>query len=372
MGQIFLIISLLLLALYCVFLAYLLVNTFFDSKKASAEPSSNAPPISIVIPFKNEASHLHSLLNSLMRQDYAGQFEILLINDDSTDDFEKVLAPYHAFAKRPVIIIQSRFDPAIRLTSKQQALDLGAARASHPWLLFTDADMEFADCWVASMAGTAARGHDMVFGHTAVKKNTGKWLDLMQSFQLEFLFAVAYAFQASKIAGSCMGNNLLVKKEAYASVGGQKAVGYSIVEDCDLLRAFKRKGLSIAAAHPFVPAAFTFPCKSVREFISQALRWGRGGLRVQSGLFLPWTLFCFQNAVFLASLMRLVPRQLQLFSFANAAVTAVFVVCTFKKIHSREKLFLLPVFYLFLMIETLGFLASLIAAPDVSWKGRKV
>ena len=60
------------------------------SKTTGVRSSSEAPPISVVIPFKNEAHNLQRLIDSLLGQDYRGEFEILLVNDNSTDDFEGV------------------------------------------------------------------------------------------------------------------------------------------------------------------------------------------------------------------------------------------------------------------------------------------
>jgi cellulose synthase/poly-beta-1,6-N-acetylglucosamine synthase-like glycosyltransferase len=367
----FLIVSLVLLSFYFLFLAYLIINMLLRSKTNQvAQSSSEAPPISVIIPFKNEAHNLQRLLDSLMAQDYRGEFEILLVNDNSTDDFEMILSPFLARAPRPITVIASCFDESLALTSKQQALDMGVARAAHEWLLFADADMEFDRNWITSMAWMTPYGHDLVFGHTALRKKTGDWFGALQSFQLEFLFAVAYAFYASNLAGSCMGNNLLVKKEAYLSIGGQKGLGPSIVEDFDLLRAFKHRGFSIAAAEPFLAAAFTYPCKTARGFLSQALRWARGGLRLKSRLLPPWALFCFQNAVFLLSLFGLPSGPVQLFSFVNTLTTVAFVFVAFRKIRSTETLLLLPLYYAFLLAETLGFLGARILAPGLSWKGR--
>jgi len=57
-----------------------------------------------------------------MNQDYPGAFEVLMVNDGSTDDYEKVLAPYCASTARPIKIIPSHYDKAVGLTSKQQAI----------------------------------------------------------------------------------------------------------------------------------------------------------------------------------------------------------------------------------------------------------
>ena len=91
------------------------------------------PGISIVIPFRNEAGNLPGLIASLDEQTYAGDFEIVLVNDGSTDNFHKAIGS-RSEAKsgsnsqplnRPLPqlrVINSPPAPTGRLTSKQRAL----------------------------------------------------------------------------------------------------------------------------------------------------------------------------------------------------------------------------------------------------------
>lgn len=52
------------------------------------------PPASILVPAYNYASFLGATLDSALAQDYAGELEILVVDDGSTDDTAEVLAPY--------------------------------------------------------------------------------------------------------------------------------------------------------------------------------------------------------------------------------------------------------------------------------------
>ena len=80
------------------------------------------PGISIVIPFKNEALNLERLLASLASQRYNGLYEVILVNDCSTDRY------YNAISLRRGAVRLKFWIPPLqrpRLSSKQQALDLG-------------------------------------------------------------------------------------------------------------------------------------------------------------------------------------------------------------------------------------------------------
>ncbi len=43
------------------------------------------PAVVAVVPARNEADHIAASVSSLLRQDYAGPFSIVLIDDDSSD-----------------------------------------------------------------------------------------------------------------------------------------------------------------------------------------------------------------------------------------------------------------------------------------------
>jgi cellulose synthase/poly-beta-1,6-N-acetylglucosamine synthase-like glycosyltransferase len=344
----------------------------FPQHPPHASDKEGKDGISIVIPFRNEAPRMPALIESLFNQDYKGPFEIILVNDGSNDDFRASIGPFMQSPVRPVKLVENEYDGHKNLTSKQQAVDSGVAHAAYPYLVFTDADMAFDSRWLNSMASMIPAGNDLVFGHTVIRKSGKNLLHYLQAFQLEFLFAVAYGFHAAKIPGSCMGNNLLLRKKAYGDIGGQSGIGYSIVEDRALLLAFKHRGMKVAPARPFRPLAETYPCETLRDFSSQAFRWARGGFIGNHDLLPAGVLFCFQNALLCMALGGLIQGALANVVFLNLGLTMFFIVCAFGKMRSREHAVLFPVFYVFLLIEITVFLCSCAIRPSLSWKNRKL
>jgi cellulose synthase/poly-beta-1,6-N-acetylglucosamine synthase-like glycosyltransferase len=288
-------ILLLLLLCYSVFILGLILALF--AKKSATTENSSPYPVSIVIPFRNEQGHLKTLLQSLQQQSYRGQYEILLINDGSTDESVKIINELKKQSAVEITVLDSPYDPDCRLTSKQQALDFGISKAKYEWVALTDADMKLQPEWLNSLMMNANQKIDLVFGHTAIVPDN-RIFSHIQAFQLEFLFCAAYSFHKAGISGSCMGNNMLISKQAYQKAGGQKAIGYNIVEDRALLNLFRKKKMKICCPEPFMPLAFTFPCESWHHFFHQFRRWARGGFVWHSNLFFIGLLFSLQNVLF--------------------------------------------------------------------------
>ncbi len=91
------------------------------------------PFFSIVVPVYNTAAYLDSLCNSILAQDYTS-FEVIFINDASTDNSKQVLASYQD--KRFIYLENSQNSgPSI-------ARNKGIAKARGEYLLFLDSDDE--------------------------------------------------------------------------------------------------------------------------------------------------------------------------------------------------------------------------------------
>ncbi len=106
-------------------------------------------PVSIIICAKNEEHNLQAFLPSIINQKYA-DFEIILINDASSDDTLEVMESFkeqHANIK----IVNVKNNEAF-WGNKKYALTLGIKAATNEHLLFTDADCEpVSRLWTQSM-----------------------------------------------------------------------------------------------------------------------------------------------------------------------------------------------------------------------------
>ncbi len=84
------------------------------------------PPVSIIICAKNESENLEKFLPSVLEQDYPN-FEIIVVNDGSSDDSEDVLVKL----KQRYSNLQTTFVPEIAkfVDSKKFAVVLGIKAA---------------------------------------------------------------------------------------------------------------------------------------------------------------------------------------------------------------------------------------------------
>jgi cellulose synthase/poly-beta-1,6-N-acetylglucosamine synthase-like glycosyltransferase len=360
------------LLIYSGLLFYLLIRVTYPApRKTEAKNVTQPPGISIVVPFRNEAHNLPQLLSSLEAQLYQGKYEIILVNDSSTDCYDIIINRRRG--KNNIKIIDSVFSADRHLTSKQQALDAGIKEAAYDWIACTDADMLLEPCWLASLALPAHEGADLVFGHTAIHcGNRATLFARFQRFQLETLFAVAYSFNRAGLTGSCMGNNLLISRKAYLAVGGFDAIGYSIVEDMALLTAFRRKRLRVVSSEPFSATAASFPAATFNTFFQQLLRWSQGGFPSNATLIFSGVLLTAQNIILVMALFGIMPVKVSLIAFGNLLLTCLFVAAAFRRIASNENPLLFLPYYALYLVESLFLSLLVLFKRPIIWKNRRI
>ena len=106
--------------------------------KKGKQPISEAQPgVSVIICARNEEDNLRNYLSSILEQDYP-TFEVIVINDESSDDTPVVLDRYARLYNN----LHITFVPtgARIQSSKKLGLTLGVKAAKYDYLLFTDAD----------------------------------------------------------------------------------------------------------------------------------------------------------------------------------------------------------------------------------------
>jgi cellulose synthase/poly-beta-1,6-N-acetylglucosamine synthase-like glycosyltransferase len=359
-----------LLLFYSLFLGYLIFSVIKKSATVLNAAITHSPPVSIVIPFRNEALNIPALIASLKGQAYNGSIELILINDNSTDNSVEIAQTSLQNTHFDSRILHLQYEQSRKLTSKQQAVDLGIRSAKNDLIILSDADMTFDTGWINHLVKKAKASPEpaLVFGHTSIAP-IKKGFDLIQAFQLEFLFSTAYAFHRGKITGSCMGNNILLSRKAYLQLGGFDTIGYSIVEDRSLFAAFAKKKMTIAFTDPFFPTAFTPAAPSIRLFFHQMLRWSRGGLTLNSNLIAPSMLLLIQT-ISSCGMFTILPELPSLIVTGNIILTILFVYIAFYKTSSRITPWLFPLWVPFLLVEIGAFTFATVFKTKIAWKGR--
>ncbi len=90
------------------------------------------PQISIIVPVYNSSGYLNKCIQSILQQTYA-DYELILVDDGSTDDSGLICDTYAADHKNIKVIHKANSGPS-------DARNEGIAAASGMWILFVDSD----------------------------------------------------------------------------------------------------------------------------------------------------------------------------------------------------------------------------------------
>ena len=169
-----------LIIIYCGVLIWLIIGNL---KPFNYRSNSKDQPVSVIISIRNGEKTLPDLIQDLLSQDYKGEFEIILVDDDSDDYTAHVIKEISK--KDNHFIFQSSSKGKSSLQFKKRALDAGIKMAKHEWLLFTDVDCRLSSSWITGMASYFQPENDYVIGHSNVSMGN-KILNIFQS--LDFFY----------------------------------------------------------------------------------------------------------------------------------------------------------------------------------------
>lgn len=219
-----------------------------SSQNANERPShetdnaDESARVSILFAARNEAMNVGNTLNSLRRQTWSN-FEVIAVNDRSTDNTGAILdAAAATWPKLKTLQITSIPDDWL---GKNYALHNAAQEATGEWLLFTDADVEFAPTAVATALEYAVATNTEHLALSPALMERGFWL---RAVVYLFLYNVVLVFRpqtADKPDSSAavgIGAFNLMKRSTYEQVGGHKAVALRPDEDLALGMKIKQQG----------------------------------------------------------------------------------------------------------------------------------
>jgi len=213
-------------ALFCSFVAvvciqviyYLFIFGNFAFLNHKNLEQTKSIPVSVIICAKNEAENIKRYLPSILNQNYPN-FEVVLINDCSTDDTLKIMNNFAAdHANIKIIDIKGRGDA---YGNKKQALTEGIKASTYDYLLFTDADCEaISSDWISQMAGKFNKSKLIVLGYGGYFKIKNSFINTLIRYET-LLTAIQY-FSYAKIGLPYMGvgRNLAYHKNEFIKTNG--------------------------------------------------------------------------------------------------------------------------------------------------------
>jgi glycosyltransferase involved in cell wall biosynthesis len=327
---------------------------------------NNKPPISIIIACKNEAKNLQSNLSSFITQDYP-LFEIVIINDASTDDTPKVIKEF-ASVNKHIQFIDIPFSDTYS-GNKKNAVTKGIKVAKYNHLLFTDADcLPKSKKWIIEMSAYFSDQKQMILGYGAYKKTSG-WLNKLVRYET-FLTAWQY-FSYTLIGMPYMGvgRNMGYTKQLFKDAEGFKRHQkvQSGVDDLFVNQIGTKNNISL---NWFVEAhTVSQPKETLNSWLHQKRRHITTATSYKKSHQILLGLFYLSQVAFIVLIPFLIiwSQQLMLVLIAISLRYFVFFLALIpatKKLQESDLIILAPFLELFLILLQLRiFIANLIKKP---------
>lgn len=216
------------------------------------------PGVVAVVPARNEAATVGQAVASLIRQDYPGPFNVVLVDDGSEDGTadlaltaarEAALTPEDADR---LSVLQGRDLPAGwvgKMWAVSQGVDAAATVMDDAsFLLLADADIVHDSTLLSHLVAKAEEEkRDLVSLMVRLCNNT-KWERLLIPafvFFFQKLYPFPWVNDPGRSTAAAGGGCMLVRREALERAGGIKEIRGRIIDDCALAALIKAGGGNI-------------------------------------------------------------------------------------------------------------------------------
>ena len=249
---------------------------YFGFTKVKDQDFYNLPPktkFTIIVPFRNEAVFISKLLNTLKNLNYPySHFEVILIDDFSTDNSKQIIEDYlklHHLNNFSIITNKPN-----RKSPKKSAIQEGIKHSNFNWIITTDADCMVPNQWLNTYNNIITKDTpDMVCGPVKfdVKHN---FLSLFQAIDMISLQTTTIGTFGLNTPFLCNGANIAYKKSEFLKLDGFSGNdSISSGDDTFTLQKFISNKKKIVYLKHLNAIVSTSTQESISTLIHQRMRW---------------------------------------------------------------------------------------------------
>jgi cellulose synthase/poly-beta-1,6-N-acetylglucosamine synthase-like glycosyltransferase len=326
------------------------------------------PEVSILIAARNEEDTILRCLQAIEQLDYPkDKIEVLIGDDNSTDATRAIVDDF--IQNKPGYTCVTIFNTIGKARGKANVLAHLAKLAKSNYFFFTDADIAVPATWIEAMLAEMKPNIGVVTGITTIS-GTGFFTRLQA---IDWLYALGLMQVVSdlKLPVTAMGNNMLLRREAYESVGGFESIEFSITEDIAIFNRILQEGWGFKNIYDKSVLALSTPAPTFMQFLHQRKRWMRGSMHLP--VYMAF-IFILHAAYY--------PVLLPFFAYTSVSImVAIFVlkllfqtiyikVCL-SRLNVSAPLWLLILFELYLVTTSVILILFFFMPGKTIWKGRK-
>lgn len=270
-----------LLGSYAVFTLALTVLWHRIRMPKAATPLPSDPFITVIIPVRNEAENIVPLLEDLDGQTFPN-FEVLVMDDSSTDDTAAIVQAFAARSKARIRLVPL---PDIRTSApKKRAIETAIGQARGKLIVTTDGDCRVQPGWLRAIASYYTQTGAKLISSPVTFAREASLADHLQTVEFASLIGSGAASLSAGYPSMCNGANLAYEKEAFLKVGGYEGVRHIASGDDEFLMhkiAAHYKGAVRFLRHPDAIVS-TAPHRNWASFYRQRKRWASKWKHYQS------------------------------------------------------------------------------------------
>jgi biofilm PGA synthesis N-glycosyltransferase PgaC len=226
---------------------------------------------SIIIPFRNEASHLTDLLKSIEKLDYpTALFELIFVDDESTDQSVNSIKTESAFNNYRIIKnIRKSASP------KKDAITEAIKFSKFDWIVTTDADCRLPENWLMIFNQFIQENNPtMIAGSVGyqIEKGLINTYQQLDNFSLQTVTIGGFGFKNPLM---CNGANLAYRKDVFTEIlGFEGNDSVASGDDIFLMEKFvKRDENGVQFLKNKNAVVITAAENSWSDIINQRIRW---------------------------------------------------------------------------------------------------
>lgn len=213
------------------------------------------PSVVAIIPARDEAAMVSRTVPTVLGQQYAGAFDVMVVDDASEDETG-------ALARAAGATVVTGDGPPPGWVGKVAAMQRGVQAAGAPeFYLFTDADIAYPPHALADLV-RAAMTADLVLTSQMVRLRAQSPWERWLVPAFVYFFAQLYPFRrvngrgrTAAAAGGCM----LVRREALEAAGGLAMIKNALIDDVSLGRLLKPHGRIWLGLSPTIESVRPYP-----------------------------------------------------------------------------------------------------------------
>ena len=217
------------------------------------------PSVCAIIPARNEAELLPISLRSLLTQDYPGEFSLVLVDDQSTDDTASIAykIAQETGRSQQLEVISGQPLPS-GWTGKLWAIEQGILHTQKlkslpDYILLTDADIEHDSANLSQLVSKAQQKDLDLVSLMVLLRCQSFWEKLLIP-AFVFFFQKLYPFRwvnnPQKNTAAAAGGCILITGEALRRIGGIQVLREALIDDCTLAQAVKSSSKSQTNNNP--------------------------------------------------------------------------------------------------------------------------